>query len=355
MNINFSEIHPLIIQRFGLDNLVGKSGKDEYIYRCPFCQDNGKTPDIKGKLYVNNKSLKYHCFRCGKAGRLIVNPSDINLSPTPSNSELINRLEEQAGISTGVIPLEDKTVKLEYEIPRFYPVEGSQEYNYLKSRGISDYLIKRYDIRIGSVVSKYAYRIIIPNRVVSIDGYTDMTDMFVARYIFDIPKDEEGRDLIQKYLNPFGTNRRKVVFNLHRIKDNQPIIITEGCFTAISAGLNAVATYGKLVTNDQINQILAKKPSRLYINLDPDAYYSDTLKLCTRIKRMNSELPLFIVRFRKEDGEHADASDIPREKYLNYLKLARLYNPFELKLLSGLGLDHTYLDVFENLNNVSNL
>lgn len=345
--INYSEIHPLIIQRFGTDNLVGKSGQDEYIYRCPFCEDNGKSPDLKGKLYVNNKLLKYHCFRCGQSGRLIVNPSDINLTPTPSNSELISRLEEQVGISTGVLVSEDNLVKLEYEIPKFYPLPGSQEYNYLKFRGISDYLIKRYDIRIGSVISKYAYRIIIPNRVVHIDEYTDKTDMFVARYIFDIPKDEEGRELIQKYLNPFGNNRRKVVFNLHRIKENQPIIVTEGCFTAISAGLNAVATYGKLVTNDQIKQILVKKPSRLYINLDPDAYYSDTLKLCSRINQIVPELPLYIVRFKREEGEHADASDIPRDKYIYYLKEARLYNPFELRLMSSLGLDHAYLDVFD--------
>ena len=349
--INYSEIHPLIIQRFGVDNLVGKSGKDEYIYRCPFCQDNGKTPDLKGKLYVNNKLLKYHCFRCGKAGSLIVNPKDIELyTPTPSNSELINRLEEQVGISIGITTSEDNTVKLNYEIPRFYPMPGSQEYNYLKSRGISDYLIKRYDIRIGSVVSKYAYRVIIPNRVIQKDEYSDLTDMFVARYIFDIPEDEEGRELVQRYLNPFGNNRRKVVFNLHRIKDNQPIIVTEGCFTAISAGLNAVATYGKLVTNIQLNQILAKKPSRLYINLDPDAYYSDTLKLCSRINRLVPDLPLYIVRFKKEDGEHADASDISKEKYFYYLRNARLYNPFELRLLSGLGLDHAYLDAFEGFS-----
>lgn len=346
-NINSSEINPLIIQRFGLENLVSKSGKDEYVYKCPFCTDRGKSPDLKGKLYVNNKSLKYHCFRCGKSGRLIVNSSTVNLIPTPSNSELISKLEEQVNISAGISLPEDRIVKLEYEIPRFYPLPGSQEYNYLKSRGISDYLIKRYDIRIGSIVSKYAYRVIIPNRVIQKDENSDLTDMFVARYIFDIPKNEEGRYLVQRYLNPFGANRRKVVFNLHRIKENQPIIITEGCFTAISAGLNAVATYGKLVTNDQINQILAKKPSRLYINLDPDAYYSDTLKLCSRINKRLPELPLYIVRFNKEEGEHVDASDMTKEKYLYYLKRARLYNPFELKIMSSLGLDHAYLDVFK--------
>ena len=341
MKIDISNVHPLILEKFGLD-IVSKSGRDEYIYHCIYCEKNGKSPDTKGKLYVNNKSLKYHCFRCGESGQLLKDSKGLgyNLDFAPLDSELGQQLED-------FVMLQNKTenVKLEYSIPKLYPVKGTNEYQYLINRGITDSLIKYYDIRMGSIVTKFANRIIIPNRVTSLNEDEDLTDMFVARYIYKIPQDDNGNDLVQRYLNPFGTNRRKVVFNLHRIKDKSPIIITEGCITAIAAGFFAVGTYGKLVTDIQLKQILNKKPSKLYINLDGDAY-KETLKLCSRIEKIEPDLPLYIVRFKKEDGDHADAADVGRDKYLYYLKNAHRYNRMELKLMETSGINHKYLDAF---------
>lgn len=342
--VDLTKVHPAILDKFGID-IVNINATGEVIYHCPECINNGKGEDKKGKLYVSNKTLKFLCFRCGYRGSVLKSNKykgyDITL--TPSKSELGMKLESVVNRVPNI-----EKVGLIYEIPRLYPVPGTNEYAYLINRGFTDNLIKYYDIRMGSSVSNLAHRIIIPNRVYRLDEFTDTTDMYVARYIYDIPLDEEGKEMVQRYLNPYGKNRSKVVFNLHRIKEHTPIIITEGCITAISAGLQAVATYGKLVTDKQIEQILAKKPTKLYINLDPDAY-KEALKLCYRIRKKTLEVPLYIVRFNKEDGD-IDAADIGRQRYLYYLQHARPYNPMELKLLESRGINHKYLDSFDVLN-----
>ena len=70
------------------------------------------------------------------------------------------------------------------------------------------------------------------------------------------------------------------------------------------------------------------------------------MKLCSRIEKIEPDLPLYIVRFKKEDGDHADAADVGRDKYLYYLKNAHRYNRMELKLMETSGINHKYLDAF---------
>ena len=146
-----------------------------------------------------------------------------------------------------------------------------------------------------------------------------MTDMFVARYIREIPKDAQGKDMIPRYLNPFGDNRRKCVFNLHRIPKGVPIIITEGSLTAISAGSNAIATYGKYVTDSQLKTILSNQPSSIYVNLDPDAYES-AVALCDKLLRMTS-VPIYLVVL----PDDKDANDLGHEDYMKYIINAKQY------------------------------
>ena len=52
---------------------IGDNGKDELIYYCPKCEERHGSPDRKGKLYVNNKSLSFYCFRCGFKGHISKN------------------------------------------------------------------------------------------------------------------------------------------------------------------------------------------------------------------------------------------------------------------------------------------
>jgi len=50
-----------------------KSSKDpdEIMVCCPFCPENGETPDTRFRLGLNTRSGIGHCFNCGAKGRLL--------------------------------------------------------------------------------------------------------------------------------------------------------------------------------------------------------------------------------------------------------------------------------------------
>jgi DNA primase len=309
-----------IIEKFGDDYVDHTPGSEEYLYKCPFCEERKGSPDTKGNMYVNNKKLLYFCHRCGAKGYISDDIKGYTFEDTPSDVDMMNTLEDVLG--------KNDHQEFIYEIPSIVPVPGTEAYDYLLRRGFNDFLINYYEVKVGSVFSRFKNRVIIPNRLKVINNKL-YTDMFVARYYREIPKDPiSNKDLIPKYLNPFGENRSKVVFNLHRIKNGQPIIISEGCITSISAGLNSVATYGKYVSDYQLNQILSKNPSCIYVGLDPDAY-STAVELCRRIKRRSS-VDVYMIRL--PDGE--DANSLGHQKYMYYLGKSRKFDEIELKISS---------------------
>lgn len=334
-----SKILGEIVERFGTN--VHSFTKDNVRYNCPECANRGHTPDSGGHLWVKNSyPILFHCWRCEYSGKIDSHTYFDNKTnkrkhyiPEPYDSEILGLIEDVL-----FKPVDDTLINL-LEIPKNKPLPGTREYNYLIERGLPDSVIKYYDMRLGLIGSRYSNRIIVPNVVVKGDGDYDYTDMFVARYIGNPP---DGTSDFRKYLNPPGTNKRYAVYNIHRVKENSPIIITEGCFTAIAAGPQAVATYGKHVTDFQLNKILEKKPSKLYVNLDPDAY-TESNELCERLQSMTS-VPIYQVKFCKSDGEHADAADISAVKYKQYLNLARRFDSLEVMLQDSLGISSQYLD-----------
>lgn len=308
-----------IVLRFGNDYIgshKSKNGSTEFLYNCIYCEENGKSPDTKGNLYVNSKSLKYFCQRCGASGKVDQSLKGYTFDKIYDDHEFHNILSD---ILTKT-PVDNTHISIEYPIPKIRPSTGTEAWDYLIRRGITPSMMQYYDIRVGSFVSKYKYRIIVPNIVVEDDDENDITDMFVARYFREVPKDFNGKDLFGKYLNPFGENKRKCVFNLNRIPPSVPIIITEGVFSSMSAGSNAVATYGKYVTDTQLTQILNKKPSSIYVSLDPDAY-KEAVALCDRIERIVPNLPLYLVDL----PEGTDPSDLGHSLYMKFLLASPRY------------------------------
>lgn len=323
-------IAPQILEKFG-DDILHRSG-DELLFRCPFCEDRGKSPDLKGNLYVNNRKLVYFCQRCGASGRLIEDVKGYNFDETPSDIELLEKIDSilhnQDEVKCNFDLSNSSRIVFSNDSRTYYEDEAIR---YLESRGITEDIIDFYEIRLGDIFSKkYKYRIVIPNRV-EVRGGKEYTDMFVARYFREIPRDETGKLTIPKYVNPSGDNRSKTVFNLHRIEDGSPIIITEGVLSSISAGRNAVATYGKYVSRDQLIKILKKNPSVVYVSLDPDAIV-EALELCKRIRSM-SHVEVRVVEL--PDGE--DPNSLGHDRFIEYLMKASIYNPVNKLIMSLVG------------------
>lgn len=300
-----------IYNKFG-DSVVGTSG-NELIYLCPYCEDEVGSPDTKGHLYVNSKSYLYHCFRCGKSGYIRPSGVEYEYDPVPTDNELYALLESALGETDRELP--------RYEIPRGLVSPDSEGGRYLESRGITPEMVEFYSIRQG--VGNRRDRVIIPNQVFG-DG---RTDMFVSRYIRPIPTDANGHSAFPKYLNPPGAQKARIVFNLHRVPEGSPVIICEGVLSAISAGRNAVAIYGKSISQTQLSMILSKSPSRIYVCLDPDAI-GESYKLCHRLSVV-SAVPVYQVIL----PEGHDPNSLGHETFMGYLSRTRRFDPVEQSIL----------------------
>ena len=289
-----------IVAKFGPD-ARGDNGKDEVRYLCPECQYRHGSPDTKGKLYINTKTFKYHCFRCGYSGQIgkeALNPDHVYQENEEQDlTDLVHEIDE----------VENGKDRFQLKIPLAKVGENDKAVKYLLDRGFTTDQMEYYDMRTGNLNCEFG-RIIIPNEVKKLV----YTDFYSARtYIGQVPK----------YHNP-RVEKSDIVFNLFRIKENSPIIVVEGALTAIAAGYHAVATLGKTMSKNQASQIVAKNPSVIYLNYDYNAEeYSHNA--CRLLRSLSPDIPIYEVIMTDD----RDAADLTHEEYTECLNRAKLYNP----------------------------
>ena len=109
----------------------------------------------------------------------------------------------------------------------------------------------------------YSNRIIIP----SYDGDGKL-NYFMARDMFPNSK--------FKYKNP-PMSKDTVGFELF-INWNEPIVLCEGIFDAISIRRNAIPLFGKFPSKTLVKRLVEKKVKKIYVALDEDAK-QDAVKL----------------------------------------------------------------------------
>ena len=290
-----------VISTFGEDYI--ETNKNEIRYDCPFCEEKRGKSDGDHKFYVNIDTLYYFCFKCETKGKLRISDklsSLLGKSNSEVYSEILSYVEKEGAV------VEKEKEESFYKIPVQSALSRESAREYLLGRGLSEKDIRYYNIRLGGVSDKNFFgRVIVPN-----DIYKGIwTDMYVGRaYLKSIPEE-------YKYINPNKSESNGSVFHLSKIPENpERIIITEGVFSAISAGKEGVAVYGKYVSNVQLKRILAKNPKRIYECLDPDAEEQGR-KLCKRINRVYSgEL------YRIPMPEETDPNDMGYEKFQDFLE-----------------------------------
>ena len=136
----------------------------------------------------------------------------------------------------------------------------------MKKRGISGYDIIRY--RMGYCESgQYGNRIIVPSY-----GLHGKLNYFVARAYHDTN---------MKYKNP-PVSKNVVVFE-EQINWNEPIVLVEGVFDAISVRRNAIPMLGKFLPKKLEVKLLENQVKNVYILLDDDAR-TEALQLEQKLK-----------------------------------------------------------------------
>ena len=232
----------------------------ESAFHCPFCNHHKK------KLQVNFDTQKWHCWVCNKGGHKI----SILLRKINASREIIKQalklLDEYVSYS------KDKNEVTEYKVslPDFYkPLWKKSDdplyknaLSYLSKRGIGSREILRYSIGYCDG-GEYRNRIIIPSY--DVDG---KLNYFIARDMFPNSK--------FKYKNP-PMSKDTVCFELF-INWDEPIVLCEGVFDAISIRRNVIPLLGKFPSKTLVKRLVEKKVKQIYVALDEDAR-KDAVKL----------------------------------------------------------------------------
>ena len=245
-----------------LEKVLNKSYQmknGEHAFYCPFCNHHKK------KMQVNLETQKWHCWVCNTGGHKIgILLRKIN-APKSLIKEVLQLVDEYVSYEKD----KEETI-YEVSLPReFKPLWKKSEdplyknaIHYLKQRGIGGIDIVRYSIGYCPNGS-YANRIIIPSY--DVDG---KLNYFMARDMFPNSK--------FKYKNP-PMSKDTVGFELF-INWNEPIVLCEGIFDAISIRRNAIPLFGKFPSKTLVKRLAEKKVRKVYVALDEDAK-KDAIKL----------------------------------------------------------------------------
>lgn len=298
-----------LISSLGLNPNDGRMASNgRYLtFNCPRCVERGEPrPDRKHRLHVcietmSGKFGTFHCFRCGYAGR--VQKGGIEFD----GSLLRNRR----------ISFEsNRTIAHEAKLPADFSriSRDMHAYDYLIKRGITEDDIEYYGIGLSKG------RILFPD--FDVDG--DLVYWVSRAYDQSLPK----------YLN-CPVSRERQIYNLGRWLNEKmdTITICEGPISAICAGRDAVATYGKLVSQTQIDLLRSLPAKRVYIALDPDAR-KEAVKLAKDLVNYFEELYL-VPMAGKEDPASLGRQRFMEIKNLNSLHFMEGARDVPIRFLLG--------------------
>lgn len=229
------------------DGQVSSNGKD-IAYNCRQCTSRGEArPDTKRRFYIcvdraNPKNFgSYICFRCGFKGKWRRDDLDLSYRIRPRRLEIAapTRMAEPLKLPDDYGPLSTNRLANDYVL----------------ARGISEADVAYYGIGSGES------RVIFPDY----DAAGDLCYWVGRAYDDRSPK--------YKNCRAAQAERTKQLYNLGRTQKAglKVLILCEGPISAIAAGRNAIASYGKHLTEKQVDILRNSCADRIYLALDPDA------------------------------------------------------------------------------------
>ena len=239
--------------------------KGQISFNCPVCaQEKGVDSDNKGNLEINYFRRVYKCWACGEIyGTQGPLGKFFDKFGTKKQKKLYDLIkpEEQKEVEKkkNLLKLPEGFITFEESNARFIPhIEAKR---YLTSRGITDDIIKKYNIGY-TATGDYAYRVIVP----SYDSKGDL-NYFIARSW--VPKK-------MKYKNP-PVPKDEIIFNERLIDWEKDIYLVEGVFDGFFLD-NAICMLGKKISTLLFETLYLKSKNYIHIVLDGDAI-SDAIKL----------------------------------------------------------------------------
>ena len=216
----------------------------------------------------------YHCWVCNSSGNLYELFKWFNV-PRSYRHKLYQLTK---GIQTTRWK-SSKTLSTDIALPNeFFPlskVRNTPEYKnaliYLKNRGLLNEDIIRYNIGYCESGNEYAYHIIIPSY-----NATGNLNFFIGRKYYNIP----GTILFKK--PEFSMNI--IGFEIF-VNWNDPIILVESPFNAITIRRNAIPLFGKYPSKKLYEALIVNKVKKVYVCLDSDAK-KDAINICQKLLKL---------------------------------------------------------------------
>ena len=294
-----------------LTNVLGSGVSlkgNELAFYCPFCNHH------KPKLQVNTETQKWHCWTCNSGGKKLTSL----LRKLDVDRKTISIIREIYGDSNYTPQQEDAETKVYISLPKEYislneePVGFNPEYkhaiHYLTERGITQKDIVKYNIGYCKE-GLYARRVIIPSY--NSDG---SLNYFVSRSYYPDNK--------MKYKNP-PISKNVICFD-SQVNWNEPIILCEGVFDAITIKRNAIPLLGKFPSRTLVEKIFMSGITDIIISLDNDAI-NEALKAAEYFRKQGIHVKMMYLKDK-------DAADMGYEKFYEELKKTKEFTSGELLL-----------------------
>ena len=281
---------------------------NELAFYCPFCNHH------KQKLQVNTETQKWHCWTCNSGGKKLTSL----LKKLDVDRKVISVIREIYGDSNYNPQLEDADTKVFISLPKEFislnetPKGFNPEYkhaiHYLTQRGIGMKEIIKYNIGYCKE-GLYSRRVIIPSY--NSDG---TLNYFVSRSYYQEEK--------MKYKNP-PISKNVICFE-SQVNWNEPIILCEGVFDAITIKRNAIPLLGKFPSRILVEKIFMSGISDIIISLDNDAI-NEALKAAEYFRKNGIHVKMMYLKDK-------DAADMGYEKFYEELKKTKEFSSEELLL-----------------------
>ena len=294
-----------------LSNALGSYSNlrgNELAFYCPFCNHH------KQKLQVNTETQKWHCWTCNSGGkkltsllkRLDVDRKTISIIREIYGDSHYNPQNEDEGTKV-YIQLPKEFISLNEEPKGFNP-EYKHAIHYLNERGITQNEIIKYNIGYCKD-GLYSRRVIVPSY--NCDG---QLNYFVSRSYYSEEK--------MKYKNP--PISKNVICLESQINWNEPIILCEGVFDAITIKRNAIPLLGKFPSKLLVEKIFMSGVSDIIISLDNDAI-NEALKAAEYFRKQGINVKMMYLKDK-------DAAEIGYDKFYEELKKTTEFSSDELLL-----------------------
>ena len=233
-------------------------------FDCPACSAEKGMPegDGKGNLEINYNRGMFKCWSCqdtnnmhGSVMKLLkkyATPKNIRdyllIKPDADSIMVKEHVDVELKLPDGYKRLSDCTEK---------DYKSGVALRYLRERGITDEIIKYYDIGY-TITGKFYNRIIIPSY-----DKNGKLNYFIARWFSN-----EYTKL--KYLNP-EAEKQEIIFNEGKINWDSTIYLVEGATDHIVTP-NSIPLLGKFISQQLLELLHDKSHGFVVIVLDDDAY-----------------------------------------------------------------------------------